>query len=329
MLLSILCLAGSTPSKADDIAYTYTFTNGQILPAGQLNTNFNNVSTVVNGNLTNANIKAAAAIALSKLDLTDEALNLRATGNPTWASGITGDTVPRISLYSNGILAFGAGSATAMDIMIKRASSTQLSIRDIADSADEDLKCGVLTAATVTSTTNLKLTNGSVLTFTPATVAADRAITVKDPGAAANQIFSTGSLNTNGALYTDGTNILSTATGGAGTKFLTSVSGAAPTWAAFTSGFGGDGSDGAVSYPSTAALDNQKNATTFAISDGATALSSSGEVIINCTSTCTVGGGASGGITVTQQSKGGAAGDLSGSGPASAGIGAGRQADKL
>jgi hypothetical protein len=98
------------------------------LPAGQLNGNYSAITTVVNGNLTDANIKAAAAIALSKLSLTTPALNLQATNNPAWAAGVTGDTIARVQLNSNGNLQFGPGSSTALDTQIIRNSANNIGV---------------------------------------------------------------------------------------------------------------------------------------------------------------------------------------------------------
>lgn len=272
------------------------YVNGQTLPAAQLNGNFNTIVTDYNGNITNANISGTANIAVTKLNLGTivPALGLNSAGSVTWASGITGDANPRIALYTDGFLKFGAGGGSAVDIMLKRLSATQLGVRNAADSADENIRVAAL-----------ELKNTNIMTLTPAALGADRAITVKDPGAAANLVFSTGTLNSNGVIYTDGTNFLSTATGGSGTKVLTSVGGAAPSFTSPSYGFGGDGSDGAVAGSGTDAAFKQYNATTYSVANAVTHTVKSG-TIINCTSTATIGGGASGGVTVSQQMSGGA-----------------------
>lgn len=310
-------IINSIPCLAGDIVYPTVFSNGQILTGPQLNGNFDAVTDVVNGAITNSNIQSGAAITLSKLDLTAQALNLRATGNPTWAAGVTGDTVPRVSLMTQGGIGFGPGSASAQDTLLKRTGVAELTVRDFADSADGTLKAGILSASG-----SLKLVNGFTLTLTPAAIAANRAITVPDPGTSASLPFYTGTLNTNGVIYTDGTTLKSTATGGAGTLYLTSVAGAAPSFAALsnTGSFGGNGSDGAVAISGSVSDSavNSRNATTFIINNGGTLQIYEG-TILNATSTFTVGQGSTGILDVLKCRLGGAAGSTTGA--PTAGIG--------
>lgn len=298
-LLLILSTVISTtaPTLATDIVYPYTFSNGQILPAGQLNGNFDAVTDVVNGGITNGNIDAAAAISLSKLDLTTIAMILRTTGNPAWAAGVTGDTQPRVALMSQGSVGFGAGSASALDTFLFRTAANTLRLQDSAGTAYGTLNLGAL-----------GFINGSTMTLTPATIAADRAITVKDPLGAADLRFANGSFNTNGVIYSDSSGRFNcTATGGSGTKVLTSVAGAAPTFTTYTGGFGGDGSDGALA-PSTSSISGQYNATTYTVANGVTLTVNTG-TIINATGAVTIGGGASGSVVAGNNGpRGGAAG---------------------
>ncbi len=298
----ILGSATSTvPTLATDVVYPYTFTNGQILPAGQLNGNFDAVTDVVNGGITNGNISASAAITLSKLALTATALNLMATGNPTWAAGITGDTLPRVALYSQGSVGFGAGGASALDTFLFRTAANALRVQDAASTAFGSIELG-----------SLKLTATNTATITPASMAASRAITLLDPLGAADLRCTTGTFNTNGIIYSDSNGLMkSTATGGAGTRVLTSVAGAAP---AFTTVdglgiFGGDGSDGAQT-PSGVTTYLQINATTCTVGDGVTWQPACGTVL-NATSTVTIGGGASGAVNISEGYPGGRSGDVS------------------
>src|SRR3990167_1472832 len=110
-LLALISIWAISPlrASADTLTIPYTFTPNTTAQSGQVNSNFTNVKDLINGNITNSNIKAAAAIALSKLALTATALDLMATGNNTWASGITADTVPRVTLRSEGGIMMGAG----------------------------------------------------------------------------------------------------------------------------------------------------------------------------------------------------------------------------
>ncbi len=289
--------------KATDISYPYTFVNGQILPASQLNGNFTAVTTVVNGGITNGNINASASIAPSKMNATlAYPLILQAAATNSFSTGNTGDTVGRWAATSDGWLKFGPGGATAVDVTFVRSGVGTLAVRNGTNAADAALTCSTLAAST-----SVALTNGFTLTLTPAAMAAARAITVVDPLTSANLIFSTGSLTNHGVLYTDGTNIKSTAAGGSGTTVLASVAGADPAFIHYSGGFGGDGSDGAVTATGTVTTPVQKNATTFQVNNAATYTVPSG-TNINCTSTFTIGQGASGALTVAQGAGGGAGG---------------------
>lgn len=145
------------------LTFTYTFTAGTTAQSSQVNANFTSVATVVNGNLDNSNLSASAGIVATKLNLTSEFMNLRTTNNRGFSGGVTGDTVPRIALNSRGTLDFGAGSASAMDISLKRESATILAVRDLADSAYSAFKCSALTlSSTLTMAaegTSLQSTN--------------------------------------------------------------------------------------------------------------------------------------------------------------------------
>lgn len=149
-LLSLLAafLCAVTPSFADTLTTPYSFSPGDAVTASKFNSNFTAISSIINGSLDDNNIKVAAGIQLSKLAATSELFVLRTAANRCLSAGVTGDTVPRITLDSSGRLFFGAGSASAQDIMIKRNSSTQLSIRNAADSADANLSAGALTLGT-------------------------------------------------------------------------------------------------------------------------------------------------------------------------------------
>lgn len=57
------------------ITQQYTAVTGDTLTAARWNTEFQNILTLVNGNIENANIKAAAAIAYSKLNLSASIVN--------------------------------------------------------------------------------------------------------------------------------------------------------------------------------------------------------------------------------------------------------------
>lgn len=129
------------------LTITNTFTSGTTIQSSQMNTNFTDITTWANGNISNNNIVAGAAIAFSKLDATTELLGKRSSGNKCLSAGVSGDTVGRISLTSDGWLSFGPGTASAHDMMLKREDTNTLAVRNLGDSAYKDLKVGALTAS--------------------------------------------------------------------------------------------------------------------------------------------------------------------------------------
>lgn len=145
---------------------TNTFVAGTVISPSQMNTNFTDIVTWANGNITNGNINASAGIALTKLDLTTDFTVLQASGNRNVSAGVTGDTIPRISLKSEGLLTFGAGSASVQDLAIKREDANTVAIRNASDSTYKDLKCaafvasGAATAASLTLSSALPLGSG-------------------------------------------------------------------------------------------------------------------------------------------------------------------------
>jgi hypothetical protein len=115
---------------ADTLTIPYSFTPGETITAAKFNSNFGAVTTVVNGNLDDNNIKVGANIATSKLNLTSELPVLRSASNRCVSAGVTGDTVPRVSMTSSGLVAFGAGGSSAQDMAVKREDANTLAIRD-------------------------------------------------------------------------------------------------------------------------------------------------------------------------------------------------------
>lgn len=144
IFLSLLPVLLAIPAQADTITVPNTFSAGTSAQASQVNANFTAVTTVVNGNLDNSNIKAAAGIVPSKLSLISEYMNLQSTNNRGFSAGVTGDTVPRVALNSRGSLDFGPGSSTAMDLALIRGDSNTLKLRDQGDTADKNFTCGTL-----------------------------------------------------------------------------------------------------------------------------------------------------------------------------------------
>lgn len=155
IFLFLLLVLSPVPAFADSITIPNTFSAGTSAQASQVNANFAAVSTVVNGNLDNANIKAAAGIVPSKLSLISEYLNLQATNNRGFSTGVTGDTVPRVAQNSRGSIDFGPGSSTAMDVSIVRVDSNTLGVRDQANAADKNFTVGALTFSDTSAGTAL------------------------------------------------------------------------------------------------------------------------------------------------------------------------------
>lgn len=144
----LMWLLMATPVMADLAVDPGTIATGAPITSSQLNNRFSPLYTTVNGLLANDNIKASAGIVLSKLAQTSNLFILMSTGNNTVSSGITGDTIPRVTLRSEGGIQFGAGGASALDLLLKRSSSTKFALRNAADSAFVDLDMGVLTLGT-------------------------------------------------------------------------------------------------------------------------------------------------------------------------------------
>lgn len=132
----------------------YTWVDGDPITAATQNTRFGTLYTAINGNLDDANIKASAGIALSKLALTTELFVKRALSNLNISAGVTGDTVARVSLTSDGLIQFGAGSASAQDMAIKREDANTLAIRDAGDTTYKNFKAGTLTLSTALTYAN-------------------------------------------------------------------------------------------------------------------------------------------------------------------------------
>jgi len=82
------------------ITRNYTFTNGTVINANEVNDNENTLFNEINGNLTNANIKAGAGIVGSKLDLS----------TPGAIGGTTPSTGAFTTLSTTGNLTIGGSN---------------------------------------------------------------------------------------------------------------------------------------------------------------------------------------------------------------------------
>lgn len=158
-LFAILAgICGAQSVSADPLTIPYSFTPGETITASKFNSNFSAVSSVVNGNLDDNNIKVGANIATSKLNLTAELPVLRAASNRCVSAGTTGDTVPRISMTSSGMLSFGAGGSSAHDMGLEREDANTLSVRDAGDTTYKNLKAGAGTFSGALVANSLSLT---------------------------------------------------------------------------------------------------------------------------------------------------------------------------
>ena len=156
-LLSLLLCAWmmALPAYADVLTIPYTFSPGTTINSSKVNSNFTTVAGIVNGNLDDNNIKSGASIAITKLNLTQELPILRSAGSKCFSAGVTGDTNPRVSLYSDGTVKFGAGGASALDLMLKRQDANTVAVRDAGDTTNKNLEAGALAL-----TTPLPVTSG-------------------------------------------------------------------------------------------------------------------------------------------------------------------------
>lgn len=152
LFLALLLATG--PAFADAIVLPYSYSPGQVITAAKLNANNLAITDQVNGNLTDANIKVGAAIAPTKIDLTQGLAILRAAAANGLTVGTTGDTVPRLAITSEGAIHFGPGGGTARDIQIMRKAGPLIAIRNEADSADGNLSAGALSLGTALTPQN-------------------------------------------------------------------------------------------------------------------------------------------------------------------------------
>lgn len=116
------------------IIIPFTFTPDTEIFSSQVNANYVAITNVVNGGLDNSNIASNAGIVLSKLSLNPggAAFNRTTTANQTWGSGLTTDSVPRVVMFSDKGLQFGAGAASALDLALQRTAAKTLQLNDTA-----------------------------------------------------------------------------------------------------------------------------------------------------------------------------------------------------
>lgn len=109
---------------ADTLTIPYVFSPNTTIQSAQVNSNFSSTASIINGLINNANIKAAANINPSKLNLTTAYLNIASAADTLgFGVGQSGDTIARGGIYGDGSLQMGAGSSSATDIGLKRSAA--------------------------------------------------------------------------------------------------------------------------------------------------------------------------------------------------------------
>lgn len=146
------------------LALPYSFTPGTLADANQVNANGVAITTWANGNISNVNINAAAGISLTKLGLNPggTAFNQSTTGVQTWASGLSTDSVPRVTLTTDQGLKFGPGLVGALDVELIRSAANTLQLNNTAGGpATLDMFGGTITNVILgtTTVTNFQVNN--------------------------------------------------------------------------------------------------------------------------------------------------------------------------
>lgn len=195
-----------------------TFVANTVISPSQMNANFTAVTAVVNGALDNTNIAAGAGIVLTKLALAPgaAAFDKVSSGGLTWGSGLTTDTIPRVSMSSDLGIQFGPGGAGALEVTLLRSASNTLQLALVGGGAASfDLNGG---AALNFASIALKNTNSA--TITPAAMGAARAVTFPDPGGAAKLYCGASGLANHQVVTFDGSIFQGVAPGTAGKQLL-------------------------------------------------------------------------------------------------------------
>lgn len=117
------------------IIKNYTFSSGATILASEHNSNFNTIYADYNGNITNSNISATAAIANSKLNLTSITQNVAISGNLTLtgsANDFSGATISDLGTVTTADINGGTidgvqvDGATATGMLFVNNASDQL-----------------------------------------------------------------------------------------------------------------------------------------------------------------------------------------------------------
>jgi len=183
------------------ISKDFTFSSGATIIASQHNTNFDEIYNEFNGNIENANIKAAAAIAASKLNLSAIAQNVVHTG--TFST--QGDTN-----LGNGADTLTINSSSG--ITYTPAATWTFTANQTVSGTWADL--GIVTTADI---------NGGTIDGT--------AIGSTTPSTADFSTLKVGSTNQGDVLYDNGTSLVRLTPGTSGQLLQTQGAAANPQWA--------------------------------------------------------------------------------------------------
>lgn len=126
--LVLLMLAHAQAAHADLIVKPYSWVPGQVLPADELNADFNVIYNNYNGNITNQNIKTGALIDPAKLDTTKAyGPILRAATNQCFGVSTSGDSSARFAVWTDGSIRLGGG--TSQDTQLLRSAAGQIDLK--------------------------------------------------------------------------------------------------------------------------------------------------------------------------------------------------------
>lgn len=188
LILAVALLVACAAVKAGTVTDPHTAVPGATILSSDLNARFSTLYALVNGQLDNANLKVAAAINPTKLDLTKEFPILRPLSTDRGVSvGVSGDTQARAAIRGDGSFTFGPGGSTVFDTIFKRTGVGALSVRNAADTDNGDLTVGNLTVSGTLSAAGttivsppgcrLTLTSGTPVTSSDVTAAGTLYIT--------------------------------------------------------------------------------------------------------------------------------------------------------
>lgn len=230
LTLSILLLQ---QSDASNISIPVTYSNGNTLSATQLNSCNSVIYNDYNGNITNFNIASGAAIGLTKLGLNpgSTAINQMATGNNTWGSGLTTDTVPSVTMTSDGWLGLGPGGSTAFDVYFKRSAALTVQLNSTSGIPKLDMNSGnILNTNSMTLATPLVVGSGGLgISTTPSNGYVPIGNGTDYTAAALTAGTAIGITNGSGSITVNNTGVTSLAAAGPGLSMSASTGGVTAT----------------------------------------------------------------------------------------------------